>query len=459
MIRKNTIMIKSNQGNETRLRRGALVLTLALILGPTLALTLGGTSVLAQTAASEASVTPLPQRFLFDPTLKAEATAVRVTPDMTYEATRGYGFTNTRDGNEVALAVKAVPGDYRVRVTLGVKKADSRTSIWAEDRRLMLAPVALKKGETRTVEFIVNVRDASVVTSEQDAKGKAPRVGLRGDEDISRTWDDRLTIAFSGPSPAVQSVEIAPIKARRILIAGDSTVTDQAGTDYASWGQMLPRFLANDVSVANHARSGETMKSFVTSLRWDKLLSDLRAGDVVLMQFGHNDQKKQWPRTYVDAERSYPAWLKAFATDAQTRGAKVVLISPVSRRSFENGKITNTLAGYDDAVRKVAAELNVPFIDLTAKTKMLYEALGPQVSPLAFGNNGQDKTHHNAYGAYQIANYVAQVLTDPQSGLDLKAAPDFTAFDPAHPADPKHYDLTPADWPVMREAPAKISGN
>lgn len=451
MIRKNAIMIKTNQENETRTRLRALVLTLAL--------SLGGTSVLAQTAPSEASVTPLPQRFLLDPALKADPAAMRVTPDMTYDATRGYGFTNTRDGNEVALAVKAAPGDYRVRVTLGAKKADSRNSIWAEDRRLMLAPVVLKKGETKTVEFIVNVRDASVITSEQDAKGKVPRVGLRGDEDIGRTWDDRLTIAFSGPSPAVQSVEITPVKARRILIAGDSTVTDQAGTDYASWGQMLPRFLSSDVSVANHARSGETMKSFVTSLRWDKLLSDLRAGDVVLMQFGHNDQKKQWPRTYVDAERSYPAWLKAFAADVQAHGAKVVLISPVSRRSFQDGKITNTLAGYDDAVRKVAAELNVPFIDLTAKTKTLYEALGPEISPLAFGNNGQDKTHHNAYGAYQIANYVAQVVTAPQSGLSLKAAPDFTAFDPAHPADPKHYDLTPADWPVMREAPAKISGN
>lgn len=451
MSRKNAITINNNQQNETRPRIYASALLLCV--------SLTAPSAMAQSTPSQTSAPALPQRFQLDTSLKVEPDFVRLTPEMSYDAGRGYGFTNTPQGNEVALAVKASPGDYRVRVTLGAKKAESRTSIWAEDRRLLAGPVVLKKGETKTVEFIVNVRDASVITSEQDAKGKAPRVGLRGDEDIGRTWDDKLTIAFSGPSPAVKTVEISPIAARRILIAGDSTVTDQAGTDYASWGQMLPRFLVNDVAVANHARSGETMKSFVTSLRWDKLLSDLRAGDVVLMQFGHNDQKKQWPRTYVDAEHSYPAWLKAFASDVQARGAKVVLISPVSRRSFENGKITNTLAGYDDAVRKVASELNVPFIDLTAKTKTLYEALGTEISPLAFGNNGQDKTHHNAYGAYQIANYVAQVITDPQSGLNLKAAPDFSPFDPAHPADPKHYDLTPADWPIMREAPAKISGN
>lgn len=451
MIRKNAIMIKTDQRNETRARLSALASGAALLLATL--------PVYAQSPPPETILPPLPHRFLLTPGLQLSDGSVAVTPDMTYEASRGYGFTNTPNGNETALAVRAGPGDYRVRVTLGSKLAASRTSLWAEDRRLMLAPVVLKKGEIRTVEFTVNVRDASVVTSEQDAKGKAPKVGLRGDEDIGRTWDDRLTIAFSGPAPSVQSVEVTKVSARRVLIAGDSTVTDQAGTDYASWGQMLPRFLSNDISVANHARSGETMKSFVTSLRWDKLLSDLRAGDVVLMQFGHNDQKKQWPRTYVDAEKAYPAWLKAFAADVEAKGAQVVLISPVSRRSFEGGKITNTLVGYDDAVRKVAGELSVPFIDLTARTRTLYEALGPDLSPLAFGNSGQDKTHHNAYGAYQIANYVAQVLTDPQSGLGLRPAADFKAFDPSHPPDPRAYDLTPADWPIMREAPAKISGN
>src|SRR5690606_28031688 len=122
----------------------------------------------------------------------------------------------------------------------------------------------------------------------------------------------------------------------------------------------LPRFLSHDVSVANHARSGETMKSFVTSLRWDKLLGQVREGDIVLIQFAHNDQKKQWPRTYVSAEAGYPAWLKAFVADAQTRGAKVVLITPVARRFFKDGKIENTHGQYDQAVRNVAAELKLP---------------------------------------------------------------------------------------------------
>jgi lysophospholipase L1-like esterase len=445
-------MIKKNQKNGTKALWTALMLSAGIV-------ATSSSAVLAQGATAPVSAPAVSYKFTLDPAFKGGADAVSLTPAQAYEEAKGYGFTSTKDGNEQALAVKVAPGDYRVRVTLGNKKATSRTSIWAEDRRLMMAPVALKKGEAKTVEFIVNVRNASLATSEQDA-AKALRVGLRGDEATeSRTWDDKLTVAFSGEAPAVQSVEITPVTARRIFMAGDSTVTDQGGTDYASWGQMLPRFLTSDVAVANHARSGETMKSFVTSLRWDKLLSEARAGDVLLIQFGHNDQKKQWPRTYVSAEQSYPAWLKAFASDAQAHGMKVVLISPVSRRTFKDGKITNTLAGYDDAVRKVAAELNVAFIDLTAKTATLYEALGPQVSPQAFGNGGKDGTHHNAYGAFVIANLVAQTITDPQSGLDLKAAPDFVAFDPSKPADPQNFELKPTDWPVMRNVVTKISGN
>lgn len=454
-------MINYNQKNETRAMNSKAILCQTRLMALGLCTLFAG-MVMAFPSAhaeSEPTVTSISKRFALDPSVKSEADTIRLDPNQTYDDTLGYGFTNTKDGNEQALAVKLMPGDYRVRVTLGSKKTASRTTIWAEDRRLMLAPVVLKKGQVKTVEFVVNIRNASLATSEQDAV-KAPRVGLRGDEDISRTWDDKLTIAFSGEARAVQSVEIDSVTTRRVFLAGDSTVTDQGGADYASWGQMLPRFLSPDVAVANHARSGETMKSFVTSLRWDKLLSEVRPGDIVLMQFGHNDQKKQWPRTYVSPDLGYPAWQKAFIADAQSRGAKVVLITPVSRRSFnKDGKIDNTLAGYDQAVRDTAEALNLPLIDLTRQTSTLYEALGPQKSPLAFANNGADKTHHNAYGAYVIANYVAQVLIDPAQGLDLKPATDFTAFSPTTPADPQNYEITPADWPLMREVVVKVSGN
>lgn len=370
----------------------------------------------------------------------------------------GRGIATLMAGLALAMAAQAedfsaqVPeGDYRVRLRLASGAHPTRAVVWAEERRLMRAPVSLNPHETREISFIVNTRRPFLDKAEQDAVD-APKVGLRGEEIGGRSWDDALSVTVSGTAQA-QLLGVEPVSVRRVLLAGDSTVTDQGGGDYASWGQMLPRFLSDDVSVANHARSGETMKSFVATLRWDKLLSQAREGDIVLIQFGHNDQKKQWPRTYVDAAQAYPAWLKAFAADVQARGAEVVLVTPVARRVFKDGRIENTHQGYDQAVRDVAAELGVPLIDLTLATTRFYEALGPE-SPLAFGAGGEDKTHHNAYGAWVIANYVAAALV---TQLGLEAAEDFVAFDPSRPADPRHFELSLADWPSAK--PVTLSGN
>lgn len=396
--------------------------------------------------ASAASADPV--TFLFAKPAKGQA-GTEVTDAVPYDATRGYGFVSIPDGNEKAFSLKVPPGDYEITATLGDTKAPSRTSVWAEDRRLVADPVILKKGETRTLTFRVNVRNAYLSSAEQDAV-KSPRVGLRGDEPDGRTWDDQLTISVSGAAPALTALTVAPVTGRRILIAGDSTVTDQAGSDFASWGQMLPRFLDPQLIVANHARGGETMKSFLTSLRWDKLMAETRPGDVVLIQFGHNDEKKQWPRTYAAADGAYPAWLSALVADVRQHGAEPVLITPVARRTFNaQGRIDNSHAGYDAAVRDVAKTLNVPLIDLTQEAAQMYEALGPDVAPLAFGNGGKDKTHHNAYGAYMIACFVAKDLGS-FAHLGIKTAADIPACTPMKPLDPRHYALDAADWPIMR---------
>lgn len=400
--------------------------------GPALAVIALSLSMIASSAAA--------QSFTFT------GKTANVAPEQPWDAAKGYGFTSLPDGNEQAFSVRAAPGDYRVTVTLGGKTA-SRTSVWAEDRRLLADPVDLKAGQMKTLSFTVNVRDTALVQQETDPS--PPSVRLRGDDALGRDWDGRLTLSFSGPSPALDAITVAPVKARRVLLAGDSTVTDQASGDYASWGQMLPRMLSPDISVANHARSGETMKSFVTSLRWDKLLSDVRPNDVVLIQFGHNDEKKQWPRTYAAFDQSYPAWLSAFVADVRQHGGLPVLVTPVARRIFKGPVIVNTHAGYDDAVRDVARRLDVPLIDLTRQTTQFYEALGPDRAAWAFADNHHEKTHHNAYGAYEIACFVARDLS-ALPGLDVQTASDLPACDPVYPPDPKSFVITPADWPIMR---------
>jgi lysophospholipase L1-like esterase len=213
-------------------------------------------------------------------------------------------------------------------------------------------------------------------------------------------------------------LRIEPVELPTLYLAGDSTVTDQSEAPSASWGQMLPRFFGTTVAIANHAESGETLKSFVTELRLDKLLSSLAAGDWVLIQFGHNDQKVQWPQTYVDAATTYRAWLRTYIAEVRRRGATPILVTSPERRNFDGtGHIVPSLGDYPAAARTVAAEESVALIDLNAMSIRLYEAMGPAASAGAFADEGRDRTHHNEFGAYALARLVVEGLRGADQGL------------------------------------------
>ena len=204
---------------------------------------------------------------------------------------------------------------------------------------------------------------------------------------------------------------------------------------------MLPRFFAADIAVANHAESGETLKSFVTELRLDKLLSTLKPGDWVMIQFGHNDQKVQWPQTYAEAATTYRSWLRTYIAEVRRRGATPILVTSPERRNFdEAGHIVPSLGEYPDAVRAVAREESVALIDLNPMSMRFYEAFGPEVSPRAFADEGRDKTHHNEYRRVALARMVVEGLraADPAlTGGPRKPSRRFRmpemSFDAAHP--------------------------
>jgi len=226
-----------------------------------------------------------------------------------------------------------------------------------------------------------------------------------------------------------------------LYLAGDSTVTDQGVAPNASWGQALPRFFDDQIVVANHAESGETLKSFVTEQRLDKLLSKLRAGDWVMIQFAHNDQKTQWPQTYAEAATTYRAWLRTYIAEVRRRGATPLLVTSPDRRNFDDaGRITSTLGDYPDAMRAVGSDEHVAVIDLNAMSRRFYEALGPVVAPQAFADGGRDKTHFNDYGADNLARCVVEGLraADPglTAGLAAHLAAETARYDPARPTPP-----------------------
>lgn len=395
-----------------------------------------------------------------------------VSADMAYDSARGYGFepgaeVHAVDGHAIAadkpffFTVDLPEGNYNVTVTLGDPQAASNTTVKAELRRLMLENVKTAAGASATRTFTVNVRTPRIAASGDIAAGVVKLKAPRETTQEAWAWDRRLTLEFDGAHPSVRALEIVPVKVPTLFLLGDSTVCDQSGEPYTSWGQMLPRFLKPGVAVANHAESGETYRDSLARRRLDKILSVMQPGDTVLMQFGHNDQKqikqgKGGPfTTYKDEIRTHVERIRA-------HGGVAVIVSPMERRGFdENGHVKPSLIEYADAARQAAHELHAPFIDLNAMSKPFYEALGPEKSEVAFAHPAPgkvDNTHHDDYGSYELAKAVITGLR--RTGLPVASfiADGFGHFDPSRP-DPVEAFAVPASANFTNQRPLGDEAN
>ena len=250
----------------------------------------------------------------------------------------------------------------------------------------------------------------------------------------ARAWDEKLTLEFVDARPCICALEIQKVDNLPVIyVCGDSTACDQPGESYASWGQMLTRFFKPDVAVANHGESGESLRGFLGERRWDKVMSLIKPGDYMIVQMGHNDEKEQGPG--VGALTTYKTDLKRFVADTRAKGATPIIVSPMERRNFTGDKIRPSHGDYPEAVREVAKEDQVAFVDLTALSVTFYETLGPDKAYLAFAGTGlqRDATHHDNYGAYELAKCIVQGIKDNKLDLAKHIVDDFTGFDPAHP--------------------------
>jgi len=333
-------------------------------------------------------------------------------------------------------------GNYLVTVTLGDAEGESTTTIKAELRRLMVEKVHTARGQMETVRFIVNVRTPQIPT------GGEVRLKPREKTMEAAAWDNKLTLQFSNSEPKVASIEIGKIDVPTLYIAGDSTSTDQPREPFNSWGQMLTRFFKPEIAVANHGESGESLKGFMGEKRLAKLETLMKPGDWLFIQMGHNDQKEKGEG--VGAFTTYKESLKQLIAAAREHGTTPVLVTSMNRLTFDaDGKITNSLGDYPEAVRQTAKEEKVALIDLNAMSKPFYEALGPVKSHVAFAGN--DTTHHSDYGSYEFAKCIVQGIKDAKLPL-ARHLVDVATFDPAHPDSPEKFDIPP-DPVVMTEKP------
>jgi lysophospholipase L1-like esterase len=387
-------------------------------------------------------------RFAFG-SVKAPAQFTHVSADTTYSTARGFGFepgSQPTSGQPYYFSVDLPEGNYNVTVTLGDNKAPGMTTVKSELRRLMLENVRTAPGQTAVRTFTVNVRTPTIAPVANIAAGEVKLKVPRETEQEAWAWDRRLTLEFNGEHPAVRSIEIVAAEVPTLFLLGDSTVCDQPSEPYNSWGQMLPRFFKPGIAVANHGESGETYRDSIARRRLDKILSVMKPGDTIIMQFGHNDQKqikagKGGPFT------TYKAEIKTHVEAVRARGGHAVIASPMERRGFdEQGKVIPSLIEYADAARQAAQELGVPFIDLNTMSKTLYEALGPEQSKLAFAEptpGHLDNTHHNSYGSYELAKAIVTGLQ--QTNLPVAAyIQDNFRFDPARPDPVAQFAIPPS---------------
>lgn len=283
-------------------------------------------------------------------------------------------------------------GTYRLKVNVLAKEA-SEYIIFCENRR-WLYEGSLKDGEKREHCFTVNLCDTNQFEKEYCKKEALP-VGVMG------------KVSYTCQAEAVETPTI--------YIAGDSTVTDQnasypyiPASTYCGWGQMLPLYLEEGLAVSNHAQSGLTTKDFKKA-NWLLVKERLKPGDYLIIEFGHNDQKKE----DLKAFGGYAENLRYYVQQARALGALPILCSPINRILFgPDGKIINLLGEYRNAVKFVAAELQVPFLDLWQRTTEYMEAVGEDDAWDYFwcDGNSRDYTHTNDIGGKLIARLAAQEI-------------------------------------------------
>ncbi|MBQ50938.1 MAG: rhamnogalacturonan acetylesterase [Leeuwenhoekiella sp.] len=345
------------------------------------------------------------------------------------------GFTS---GIPVYFSVDLPEGNYKVTVTLSGKNTEM--TVKAESKRLFIPQEQIGTKDEVTQSFTVSVFNPIIET------GK--KVKLKARELVKLDWDHKLTLEFLGTS-TVQSIIIESVDTRTLFLAGDSTVTDQDLEPWASWGQFITAYLNEDIAVANQASSGASLASFRGS-RIEKILSQLKADDFVIIEFGHNDEKIKGEGG--GAYGLYTEIMTDFIQRIKEKGGIPILSTPTQRRAFDGKELAPTHGEFPDAMRKVAKKEAVTLIDLTKMTTKMYESWGPQLSRKAFvqyaanmfpgqSDELEDNTHFSNFGANEVALAVVSGLRASDSELKNYIAEDTPKYNPKRPNSPETYTI------------------
>lgn len=220
-----------------------------------------------------------------------------------------------------------------------------------------------------------------------------------------------------------------------LYIIGDSTVRNQDSTGQRGWGSHIFKYLdTGKISVSNQAMAGRSTRTFIKERRWDRVLSSLKSGDYVMMQFGHNegsrpDTNRQgyrgvlrgigedsvvltWPNNSVEVVHTYGWYIRKFIKDAKVKGAIPIVLSMIPRNQFRDGKVVRAENDYGKWAKEAAQQEDAHFIDLNSITADKYDKLGSDETKKFFPG---DHTHTNKEGAAVNAKSVVEGIMQNNS--------------------------------------------
>ncbi|MBM7675380.1 rhamnogalacturonan acetylesterase [Gracilibacillus alcaliphilus] len=355
---------------------------------------------------------------------KVEKGYTRVTDTTAYSEEQGYGFLDTEmvtaiqfdvedhiqmdavSFTDTSFEIDLEPGDYEITVIAGDPTESMSLGILAENIQ-KIEEQALDSGE-----FLEETFELALI-------------------------DGTLSIQLTGENTRLNSLTINKLPKRRpadhptVYVASDSTAQTYAPywKPQAGWGQMLDRFAADEITVANHAISGRSSKTFYTEGRLDNILREIKPNDYLFIQFGHNDATISRPERYTTVEE-FKVYLTDYVMGGRQREAIPILITPVNRRDFnaETGEFNISFPEYKQGVEEVAEELDVLLVDLNSLSRAYFDEMGPKGTKAiflhadsglyeAFPEGVADDTHFQEYGAIQVARLLSEGISELDTPL------------------------------------------
>ncbi|MDY6388304.1 MAG: SGNH/GDSL hydrolase family protein [Fibrobacter sp.] len=332
---------------------------------------------------------------------------------------------------DMVFSVALPQGNYEVTFILGDGENESETTVWAENRKLMLDRVTLAGG-------VFSRQTVSLRRMETRSMDGSVTMSIKDREKDYRTWDKKLTFVISGKAPAVAGIEIKRNdNVTTLWLCGNSTVVDQMTAPWAGWGQMAPGFFKSSLAIANYAESGLTASGFYSMKRLAKILSEVKKGDFVTVQFAHNDQKNQ------NDVNNYEATLTKYANEIKAKGATPLFVTSTARQNETDPK--TAVGGLPERMRALGKKLGVTVLDLNQHSITLGKALGGNKEKM-YMYTASDKTHFCEYGAYELARANIEEIKAKVPELAKHLRDDHEAFNSSKP-DPLDI-LTRAKTPI-----------